>query len=60
MNLVLGKWMKRDEIITAKACHSSYMSLMGSNKGRTTLFSPKAFQVGMGGDSVMIVTLVGV
>ena len=34
-----------------KARHPSYMSRMGSNKRQTTLFGPKAFQVGTSGNS---------
>ena len=31
--------------------HPSYMNRMGSDKSQTTLFSPKAFQVGASGNS---------
>ena len=34
-----------------KSSHTSSMSRMGQNKVRTTLFSPKVFQVGMSGNS---------
>ena len=34
-----------------KASHSSHMSRMRSDKSRTMLFSPKVFQVSVGGDS---------
>ena len=34
-----------------KLSHTSSVSGMGWNEVRTTLFSPKVFQVGMGGDS---------
>ena len=37
-----------------EACHTSSMHRMGRDKTRTTLFGPKAFQVGASGNALVV------